>query len=614
MDESLKKASWSDFPIPKEILKSLKEHNMLEPLPIQIRSMKATLLKDMNVLGAAQTGSGKTFAYAIPLITKILANLKKHPSSKLKAKILKAHKKKEDFELIDGEMVAIEDMIVDKDLDLDKNSDDREMLDLGDDSEKSIGTTSCPEAIILVPTRELATQVKSEIDKLCKNTTLKTCCLIGGLSQDKQLRILKKLRPHIIIATPGRLYEIIQSDTIKHLNVQSIASIRTLVVDEADRMVEKGHFDEMLKVIDIIKESKNFRDEDFAFRVYLFSATLTFLHELPDRFKNINPTMVRKESRSNSKKQKNGKVLDPKEHNKKNKIKRILNLLGIQRSETKIIDLNDDTSFGRPNPEQLTEWKINCLAGEKDLYLYYFLKQSENMRTLVFCNSKDCLRRLTNVLKYLGYKPLNLHADMDQKKRLSNLERFRSNSDALLIATDVAARGLDIKDLDCVIHYQVPKTCESYIHRSGRTARLNKSGTSLTLCEPKEAPYYRRLCNSINNKKDLKDFDVDVDAKLLLKDRVTLAQQCDILDHQLRETKSDRNWFVRAAKDCDIELDEDELRHLSGRGRTVEQNVEGDATKRRHLSQLQKQLNKILKRPIVTKQSLMKKAADNINI
>lgn len=312
--------------------------------------------------------------------------------------------------------------------------------------------------------------------------------------------------------------------------------------------------------------------------------------------------------------QKNKKLVDPKEHNKRNKIKRIIELLGIERAETRVIDLNNEHSFGRPDSGQLSEYRINCVEEEKDLYLYYFLNQYEERRTLIFCNSKDCLRRLTNVMKYLGFRALNLHADMDQKKRLSSLEKFRQNANSILIATDVAARGLDIKDLDCVIHYQVPKTCESYIHRSGRTARLNNKGISLTLCSPKETPYYRRLCNNINQGKDLEHLEIDLNIKVLLRDRVVLAQQCDKIDHQLRETKSDRNWFVKAAKDCDIELDEEELRHLGGRGKTTNQNLEDEAKRRRHLSQLQKQLNKMLKKPIVTRSLMLKQAASKIEV
>lgn len=602
--------SWTNFPIAPAIQKSLEENGLEKPLPIQIRTLKATLRDDKHVLGAAQTGSGKTLAYAIPMLSRVLSS-SSQPCSILKQRILKFHRKKEDFELIDGETMCIEDMIVDN-LSNEKDvSDSESCASFESSNSNETLTTSCPEAIVLVPTRELAHQVREEINKICEHTGIKTCCLIGGLCQDKQLRTLRKIKPEVVIATPGRLYDIVQSGSVEHLNVQSIASIKTLVIDEADRMVQKGHFEELLKLIDIIKESKKFRQDDFQFRVYLFSATLTFLHELPERFKSS--SVLTKESRSKNKK-KNTTPIDQKQHNKKNKIKGMLNLLGIDRADTRIIDLNDDLSFGRPNSEQLIEFKINCLAQEKDLHLYYFLAQNPGKRTLVFCNSKDCLRRLSNILKFLKFDVLTLHADMDQKKRLKSLEKFRMRKDSILIATDVAARGLDVKDLDCVVHYQVPKTCESYIHRSGRTARLNNIGISLTLCEPKEAPFYRRLCNNINNGRDINDYELDLKLRLLMKDRVALAQQCDKIDHQLRETKAETNWFVKAADDCDIELDVEDIRKLSGRGKYSDQNIEETAQKRRRLAQLQKQLDIQMKKPLVTRESLMKQSANNLEV
>lgn len=605
-------AKWSDFDLPDKILESLQENSLQDPLPIQVKTLQAALADNKHVLGAAQTGSGKTLAYTVPIVERIL-KYRDRPSSMLKKKLCKINQKKEDFELIDGQMVAVEDMIVDK---LSDDGSDNVKADVSDgevdqslsgESEAETSTNkrsdlTCPEAIILVPTRELAVQVKEEVDKICKTCKINTCCLIGGLSQEKQIRILHNKRPEIIIATPGRLYDMVESNEIEHINLHSIASIRTLVIDEADRMMQKGHFDEMIKLIDIIKESAHHRMDDFSYRVYLFSATLTFIHEMPDR---LRPSKLNKKSQINSnsdnnkKKKKKSKNSDPVELNKNTKINQMLTILGVSRQETEIIDLNNDASHGRPSADQLSEFKISCLVSEKDIYLYYFLITNQNKRTLVFCNSKDCLRRLVNVTKYLGIKSLQLHADMDQKQRMKNLEKFRKNKDSVLVATDVAARGLDIKNMDCVVHYQVPKTCESYIHRSGRTARLNEHGVSLTLCEPKEVQFYRRICNQINSSKDIPDYEIDINLRLLLADRVKLAQQCDLLDHHLREIKSNENWFTKAAKDADIDLDAVDMAKLSGRNKSREEDQQVDAKNRRRLSVLQKQLNSLLKKPLV---------------
>lgn len=600
-------SNWDDFNLDSNILKALKKLQFNDPLPIQRRALKAAIIDQKHVLGAARTGSGKTLAYLIPILNRILSGEGK--CRELRHRICKAQKKSQDFELVDGNLVAVEDMIVDnltnededEELNLDSSSEDEEGLDAAE---------TCLSAIVLVPTRELALQVKDVVDRLNEYTNVNATCIIGGISQDKQVRLLRKLHPQIIIATPGRLYDIIQSDAIEELNHSSIASVGTIVIDEADRMVQKGHFEEMLKIIDILKESKKYRSGLSDYRVYMFSATLTFLHELPDRLK-FNPLAAKKESRTSGakkSKKKNQTKVNEKNHNKKGKIRQMLTLLGIDKAETSVIDINDDQSFGRPSSEQLTEYRINCMHNEKDLFLYYFLIQNPKKRTIIFCNSKDCLRRLSNVLKYLGITTLKLHSEMDQKKRMVSLEKFRVRPDSILIATDIAARGLDVKELDCVVHYQVPRTCESYIHRTGRTARLDRDGTSLTLCEPKEAPAYRRLCNNINNGQDLVDYNIDIHLKTLLKQRVSLAQQCDMIDHRLRETKSNRNWFVKAANECDIELDEEDMRQFSSKGKTQQQNIESEAKERRHLSELTKRLNTLLKKPLVTKAAAIKQA------
>lgn len=601
-------SGWPDFNLHNNILLALNKLQYQDPLPIQRKALRAALVDQKHVLGAARTGSGKTLAYLIPLLNRIL--LGEGKCGELKRRICKSQKKSQDFELIEGNLVAVEDMIVDQP---DDNVEvESESETSSEDVDDSCAHDTCLEAIVLVPTRELALQVKAVVDGLSQFTNINATCIIGGVSQDKQVRLLKKLHPQIIIATPGRLYDIIQSESIEYLNYSSIACIGTIVIDEADRMVQKGHFDEMLKIIDILKESKKYRSSHNQYRVYMYSATLTFLHELPDRLK-YNPIGTKKNSLNSSakKSKRKGQLKSAeKNHNKKCKIKQMLNLLGIDKADTRVIDINDEQTFGRPSSSQLTEYKINCMHNEKDLFLYYFLIQNLKRRTIIFCNSKDCLRRLSNVLKYLGINTLKLHSEMDQKKRMSSLEKFRAKSDAILVATDIAARGLDIKELDCVVHYQVPRTCESYIHRTGRTARLDRDGTSLTLCEPKEAPSYKRLCNTINNGQDLVDYDIDIHLKTLLKQRVSLAQQCDVIEHRLRESKSNRNWFVNAASECDIELDDEDMRQLSGKGKTRQQNVESEAKERRHLSELTKRLNKLLNKPLVTKANTIKQTTN----
>lgn len=209
---------------------------------------------------------------------------------------------------------------------------------------------------------------------------------------------------------------------------------------------------------------------------FIFSATLTLVHAIPDylRIKNAGRRKKKFESVSADE-----------------KLKQFIEGLGI--SQPKIVDITKQQGTA----EKLTECRIVCDLQEKDYYLYYFLQQHPG-RTIVFCNSIDCVRRLANLFSLLGCQPLPLHANMIQKQRLKNLERFRDVADALLIATDVAARGLDIPRVDHVIHYQVPRTSENYIHRSGRTARANTEGITVLLMEPTEMRYYNKICKTLN--------------------------------------------------------------------------------------------------------------------
>jgi len=128
--------------------------------------------------------------------------------------------------------------------------------------------------------------------------------------------------------------------------------------------------------------------------------------------------------------------------------------------------------------------------------LYYFVQRHPG-RTIVFCNSIDCVKRLATLFGLLDCNPLPLHANMIQKQRLKNLERFRDSPMGFLIATDVAARGLDIPNVEHVIHYQVPRTSENYVHRSGRTARANKHGITVMFMEPGEVKSYIKLYKTL---------------------------------------------------------------------------------------------------------------------
>lgn len=176
------------------------------------------------------------------------------------------------------------------------------------------------------------------------------------------------------------------------------------------------------------------------------------------------------------------------------KVQQLIEAFGL--SNPKIVDITNSTGTAK----LLTESRILCQMDQKDVYLYYFLQKHPG-RTIVFCNSIECVKRLVSLLSYLNCSPFGLHGNMIQKQRLKNIDRFKANPLGLLIATDVAARGLDIPLVQHVLHYQTPKTTENYVHRSGRTARANNEGLAVLLMEPSEVKYYTKLYQDLGRSK-----------------------------------------------------------------------------------------------------------------
>ncbi|XP_054154139.1 ATP-dependent RNA helicase DDX24-like [Oppia nitens] len=502
---------WQNMSIPDDILKALNDLTFTSPTPIQSETIKVAIEDKLDILGAAQTGSGKTLAFGIPLVTHIMKDKMNSDESKLRA-------------------------------------------------------------LVLAPTRELAIQVKKHLEAITKYIGVTVGVLVGGMSVQKQERILKKLRPDIIVATPGRLWELMEDESSDHLTSRTICDIKYLVIDEADRMAEKGHFKDLVKLLNLIKQ--NLIEK----QIFIFSATLTLTYSLPKRL----------DMKTKNKKNTTNKLTE------KQKLKNFIEFFGLKSESTKVIDL---TKKGVAIPEQqLTEFKINCLSEEKDLYLYYFLVLFKG-RTLIFCNSKDCLRRIVNILRILQLNPLSLHSSMPQKKRLLNLEKFTSNSESVLIASDVAARGLDIPHVDHVVHYQIPRTAEIYIHRCGRTARAFNTGLSLLICEPKEeANYYKQLCNTLNKGNDIQDFIIDRSNLRSLKQRIDLALKCDKLDHKIRKEKSHEDWFRLNAKKCEILNDSD--------SDSSEESKHKNSNEMRKLKVMKKQLNFLINKPISQTKSM----------
>ncbi|XP_008281809.1 ATP-dependent RNA helicase DDX24 isoform X2 [Stegastes partitus] len=500
-DKNADVSAWKDLFVPSPVLKALSSLGFGSPTPIQALALPPAIRDRMDILGAAETGSGKTLAFGIPIIHTILewkngsektVGDDPEPPAKVESLYLPdVDEASTEGEQEDNEEASEEEDEGDEDqVQEDSDEDESDAEEKAEDDQlgcvqvienaefnfddKPAGAQSQPLlGLVLTPTRELAVQVKHHIDAVAKFTDIKTAIVVGGMAQQKQRRMLKR-RPEIIIATPGRLWDLIKE---KHPHLLNLRQLRCLVIDEADRMVERGHFAELESLLEMLSTT-HFNPTR---QTFVFSATLTMAHSLPARLL-----------------QKKKKNLD-----KRSKLEILMEKVGI-KSKPKVIDLTRKEA----TVETLIETQIHCQKEEKDFYLYYFLLQYPG-RTMVFANSIDCIKRLNTLLVILDRTPLPLHANMHQKQRLKNLERFAERDSCVLLTTDVAARGLDIPNVQHVIHYQVPRTSETYVHRSGRTARATKEGLSLLLTGPDDMMNFKKIYKTLGKDEELPMFPVE---------------------------------------------------------------------------------------------------------
>ncbi|XP_064571510.1 ATP-dependent RNA helicase DDX24 [Zonotrichia leucophrys gambelii] len=566
-DQKADVSAWKDLFVPEPVLQALSSLGFSAPTPIQALALPSAIRDNMDVLGAAETGSGKTLAFAIPMIHSVLQWQKSNNSTTRNDSVSKeshqhhdeprwenedeaekrTHQQAEDSGDEDDASFTTGCVKVLENVEFDSND---ETLTLGSNKNRPLL------GLVLTPTRELAVQVKHHIDAVAKFTGIKTAILVGGMAAQKQERVLNR-KPEIVIATPGRLWELVKE---RHPHLSNLRQLRCLVIDEADRMVEKGHFLELSQLLEILNDSQyNPRRQTF-----VFSATLTLVHQTPAR-------VLQK---------KNAKKMD-----KKTKLELLMEKVGI-KGKPKVIDLTRKEA----TVETLTETRIHCNTNEKDYYLYYFLLQYPG-RTMVFANSIDCVKRLSSLLTILNCDPLPLHANMHQKQRLKNLERFAERESCVLLTTDVAARGLDIPNVQHVIHYQVPRTSELYVHRSGRTARAAHEGLSLLLIGPEDLINFRKIYKTLEKSEELPFFPVDAKCMTSIKERMNLARQIEKAEFFNSRAKQHNSWLQQAAEALEMDLDDDMLM-----GKKASEQEESQ--KQKMLKGMKKQLKHMLSQPL----------------
>lgn len=348
--------------IRKDIVKGLIELNIIEPTEIQNEVIPILLNNDTDLVGQAQTGTGKTAAYGLPLLHRI------------------------------------------------------------DPSQNVV------QGLILCPTRELGQQVAKQLFKFTKYTEkIFTESVYGGERIDKQLNNLK--RPtHIIVATPGRLIDLVKRKAV------DLSNVKTVILDEADEMLSMGFKKELDEILTFTSGAKN---------KWLFSATI------PQGIRQIiNQHMAEDAHR-------------------------------IEVSGSNVVNKNIEHQY------------YVCSENDKLQVLMQFLRSQKENRGMIFCRTKANTQKLAKQLIAKNVAADAIHGDLLQKERDKVMRAFKNEKLQILVATDIAARGIDVADLSFVAHYQLPEKNEYYTHRSGRTARAGKEGISLCFVTPTEIKQIR---------------------------------------------------------------------------------------------------------------------------
>ncbi|CAH8366654.1 unnamed protein product [Eruca vesicaria subsp. sativa] len=523
-------SAWSLMRLHPLLMKSIYHLGFKEPTKIQKACFTVAAFQGKDVIGAAETGSGKTLAFGLPILQRLLDEREKV-----------------------GKLLALK----------------------GEEAQK-YSADGYLRALIITPTRELALQVTEHLKNAAKNLGVRVVPIVGGMSSAKQERLLKG-KPEIVVGTPGRLWELMSAGE-KHL--VELQCLSFFVLDEADRMVEGGHFRELQSIIDLLPATDKTNEGKMETVVsdapkkkrqtFVFSATIALSSDFRKKLKRG----------SKAKQSSSGEV---------NSIEVLSERAGM-RDSVAIVDLTTAAILA----PKIEESFIRCEEEDKDVYLYYLLSVHGQGRTIVFCTSVAALRHICALLKILGVDVCKLNADMKQQARLKAMDRFRANENGVLVATDVVARGIDIKNVRTIIHYQLPHSAEVYVHRSGRTARAFADGCSIALIAPNDSSKFYTLCKSFS-KESVKIFPLDNSLMPDVRKRLSLARQIDQIERKGSRERVDRTWLEKHAELMELELDEDESEEEKV------DNVRQRKATSAQLKKLKEELSSLLSRPLQPK-------------
>ena len=342
--------TYAELGLSEAIMRAIEKKGYVQATPVQAGAIPY-FMEWKDVIAKAPTGTGKTFAFGIPMV-----------------------------EHIDPECADVQ-------------------------------------GLVLAPTRELAVQIQEELRDLCEfKEGVRTVCLYGGAPIDRQINTLKK-KPQIVVATPGRLMDHMKRRTVR------LDKVQTVVLDEADRMLDMGFVRDVTHILDTMPRRRN---------LGMFSATIS---------------------------------------------REVLDISWVYQRDPVEITVQAD----QENRPDIVQYSLQVERSEKAEVMAHLLDMGGYERVIAFCNTKNMTDRLAGLLDMRGISCAAIHGDIPQAVREKTLQKFREGKMRVLVATDVAARGLDIDDVDAVFNYDVPDENEYYIHRIGRTGRAKRHGVAFSL-------------------------------------------------------------------------------------------------------------------------------------
>ncbi|MCH2149752.1 MAG: DEAD/DEAH box helicase, partial [Phycisphaerales bacterium] len=361
--------SFHDLRLSEPLVRAVVDDGYAEPTPIQARAIPV-VLSGQDVLGCAQTGTGKTCAFALPIL---------HHLSEGKAERGPAQRKR--------------------------------------------GKGTPPRALVLCPTRELATQIYDSFAGYGRNVRLRYTVIYGGVSQGRQVRDLRA-GVDVVVATPGRLLDLVNQGHV------DLSSIEVFVLDEADRMLDMGFIPDIRKIVRMVPKRR---------QTLFFSATMSKeIRKLADAIL-VDPVSIETEPESST----------------------------VESIDQRVYMIERKRKSG---------------------LLEHLLRTEQMARTLVFTRTKYGADKLAKYLRRGGIGADAIHGNKSQNARFKALEGFKSGETTVLVATDIASRGIDVDDITHVVNYDMPLDPETYVHRIGRTARAGASGVAMSFCGKSERP------------------------------------------------------------------------------------------------------------------------------